>query len=239
MRYSATILLHFFFSASIVSQNTSLKITPLTGDFYVFTTWRNFRGNPVSSHGLYVVTKEGVAMIDTPWDTTQFQPLLDSIELKHKQKVVMCIATHSHEDRTAGLEYYSSKGIKTFTSLMTDEICIGKKEKRAQFHFMNDTTFKIGPYTFQTYYAGGAHTNDNIFIWLGAGKILYGGCAVKSTEATDLGNIADANLQEWPSTLNKVKKKFPSPKFIITGHQSWTGTGSIDHTLDLLRITTK
>lgn len=216
-----------------------IKITHLTGDFFVFTTWRNYKGNTVSSHGLYLVTKEGVAMIDTPWDTTQFQPLLDSIELKHKQKVVLCIATHSHEDRTAGLEYYSSKGIKTYTSVMTDEFCVEKKEKRAQFHFKNDTTFKIGSYTFQTCFAGGAHTGDNIFIWFEKDKILYGGCAIKSTEASDLGNIKDADLKQWPITLKRIKQKFPSPEFIIPGHQDWNSTRSIDHTLELLKNSSK
>lgn len=33
-------------------------------------------------------------MFDTPWDTTQFQPLLDSIKFKHNMNVLMCIATH-------------------------------------------------------------------------------------------------------------------------------------------------
>ncbi|MGZ3865026.1 MAG: BlaB/IND/MUS family subclass B1 metallo-beta-lactamase [Bacteroidia bacterium] len=227
------------FSLYCTAQQPKLKITPLTGDCYVFTTWRNYKGNPVSSQGLYLVTKQGVAMIDTPWDTTQFKPLLDSIELKHKQKVVLCIATHSHEDRTAGLGYYSSEGIKTYTSVLTDEFCIEKKEKRARYHFKNDTTFTLGGYNFQTYYAGAAHTKDNLVVWFEKDKILYGGCAIKSTEATDLGNIKDADLQQWPATLTKIKKKFPSPKYVIPGHQSWNDTRSVDHTLELLQKASK
>lgn len=174
-------------------------------------------------------------MIDTPWDTTQFQPLLDSIETKHHKKVVICIATHSHEDRTGGLAYYSKKGIKTFTSRLTDSISKKSGAKRAAYCFKNDTTFTVGSISFQTYYAGAGHTRDNIFVWFRESKILYGGCAIKSAEATDLGYIGEADLKVWPKTLKAVKAKFPNPTFVIPGHQDWTGVGAIDTTLRLLK----
>lgn len=232
-----SILISFLLLSTLIFGQTepALKITQLSGDFYVFTTYNEYKGSRVSSNGLYVVSTEGVIMIDTPWDKNQLQPLLDSIEKKHHKKVMICVSTHSHEDRTGGLKYYRQKGIKTYTSKLTDSICERTGENRAEFCFKQDTTFKLGQYAFQTCYAGPGHTGDNIFIWFGGNKILYGGCAVKSTEATDLGNIRDANLAKWPGTLNSIKKKFPDPKFIIPGHQSWSSIKSIDHTLKLLK----
>jgi metallo-beta-lactamase class B len=230
------ILIFSCLSILISGQNEpALKITQLSGDFYVFTTYNEYKGSRVSSNGLYVVSNEGVIMIDTPWDKSQLQPLLDSIEKKHHKKVLLCVSTHSHEDRTGGLKYYRQKGIKTYTSKLTDSICEKTGENRAEFCFKHDTTFKLGQYSFQTSYAGPGHTKDNIFIWFGNDKVLYGGCAVKSKEATDLGNIKDADLAQWPATLNTVKKKFPGPRFIIPGHQSWSSLKSIDHTLKLLK----
>ncbi|MDZ7897470.1 MAG: hypothetical protein U5N85_05505 [Arcicella sp.] len=73
------------------------------------------------------MTDKGVVLFDSPWDTSPFQPLLDSIKLKHNKNVVINIATHSHEDRTSGLDFYKQKGIKTFTTKLTDEI--NSKEK--------------------------------------------------------------------------------------------------------------
>ena len=58
---------------------------------------------------------------------------------------------------------------------------------------------------------------------------------IKSVDATNLGNIAEANLSIWPVTLNKVKSKFAKPQFVIPGHDSWTNINSIDHTLMLLK----
>lgn len=182
-----------------------------------------------------MVTDEGVVMIDTPWDSTQFQPLLDSIKARHHKNVIMCIATHSHEDRTGGLEFLKQQGIQTYTTKLTDEISRKRNGVRAESLIEKDTTFTIGQHTFQTHYPGKGHTADNIVIWFEKDKILYGGCLVKSTEATDTGNLADANVKEWETTIKKIQKTYPKPNYIIPGHQGWTSTNSLNHTLQLIR----
>lgn len=212
-----------------------LSITHVTGDFYVYTTYHTYEGTPISAHGLYLVTEQGVVLIDTPWDSTQFQPLLDSIQHRHQQPVVMCIATHSHADRTAGLEYYREQGIKTYTSTKTDEISIAQNAKRAEFHFEQDTTFTVGQYSFETFYPGEGHTADNIVVWFEDERLLHGGCFVKSAEATDLGYIGEANLKTWPGAIKKITKKFGQPEYVIAGHQDWTDNRSLQHTLQLLK----
>jgi metallo-beta-lactamase class B len=213
----------------------NLKITPLTGDYYIFTTYKSINGNPFPSNGMYCIYDNGVVLFDTPWDTTQFQPLLDSIANRHNKKVVACIATHFHDDRTAGLEYYKSKGIKTYSSKQTFDLCKQNNEKQVEFYFTNDTTFNFGNHSFQTYYAGEGHTKDNIVIWCNDAKILYGGCLVKSTDNNGLGNIADANLNEWSATIKNVMKKYPKPTYVIPGHFGWTSNQGLEHTLKLLR----
>src|SRR5450432_1522174 len=99
MRAITTTIIFLFFSTSIFAQaaNSGLKISHLTGNFYIFTTFNSYNGNRVPANGMYLVTGDGVVMFDTPWDTTQFQPLLDSIKNKHHENVTMCIAIHFHE----------------------------------------------------------------------------------------------------------------------------------------------
>lgn len=211
-----------------------LDITHLTGNFYVYTTYKDIGGRPFPSNGLYLVTGNGVVLIDTPWDETQFQPLLDSILKRHHAKPVLCIATHYHDDRTAGLEYFRSKGIQTYTSKQTLDLCKKHHEKKAEFSFKKDTVFNVGGNKIQTFYPGKGHTQDNIIIWFEQDKVLYGGCFVKSTQSAGLGNIADADLKAWPKSMRKLIKKFPRRQFIIPGHQSWTNNKSLEHTLKLL-----
>ncbi|MES2647283.1 MAG: BlaB/IND/MUS family subclass B1 metallo-beta-lactamase [Bacteroidota bacterium] len=212
-----------------------LKITYLRENFYVFTTYNMYKGNSVSANGMYLVTDKGVVMFDTPWDTTQFQPLIDSIQIKHNKEVVICIATHSHKDKTAGLEFLKKRGVNTFTTRDTDSISKIKREKRAEFLLAKDSIFTVGQYNFQTYYPGPGHTPDNIVIWFEKEKVLYGGCLVKSVEATDLGNMEDGNLKEYPATIKNLQVKFQHPGYIITGHQSWNNNTSLEHTLNLIK----
>jgi metallo-beta-lactamase class B len=232
-----SILSIFFLSwagASGQGPKQGLTISHLTGDFYIYTTYGSFRGNPVPSNSMYLVTSTGVVLFDTPWDSTQFQPLLDSIRTRHQKEVIMCISTHFHADRTAGLEYYKSRGVKTYTTKRTDELSSINNEKRAEFLIYRDTSFTIGQYKFQTYFGGQGHTPDNIVIWFEKEKILYGGCLVKSEEAEDLGNLSNANLKEWTFTIENIQRKFRTPKYIIPGHLDWNSTESLTHTLNLI-----
>lgn len=216
-----------------------LVITHLTGDFYVFTTYNLYKGNAVPANGMYLVTKSGVVMFDTPWDTAKFQPLLDSITAKHHQPVVLCIATHFHEDRTGGLEYYGRQGIKTFTTRQTDELSQKRGMKRAAFLMDKDTTFTVGSFSFLAYFPGPGHAPDNIVIWFEKEKILYGGCLVKSVDDTTLGNLSDANVKQYAATLEKVARLCSNPQYIIPGHGNWTNTNSLRHTLRMARQASK
>jgi metallo-beta-lactamase class B len=234
MKLFFTIFLFFFLSNAFAqNSNSNLKLAHLTGDFYIFTTYNLYKGNRVPANGLYVVTNNGVIMIDSPWDTTQFQPLLDSIQLRHNKKVTLCIATHFHEDRTGGLTYYKQQGIRTYTTRQTDELSKKHGMKRAEFLLDNDTTLTVGQYSFQTYYPGHGHTADNIVIWFEEEGILYGGCLIKSVDDSTLGNLADANVKTYATTLKSVQKKCKKPSYIIPGHNSWESNRSLEHSLKM------
>jgi metallo-beta-lactamase class B len=237
MRKLASIILFLTILSNSFAQskNSPLQISHLTGDFYVYKTFHDYKGTLISANALYLVTNKGVVLFDAPWDKTQFQPLLDSIKAKHHKEVVMCFATHSHEDRAGGLGFYGKKGIKTYTIKLTDQILEKNKEPRAEFVIPNDTTFTVGQHTFEVYYPGKGHASDNIVVWFNKEKVLYGGCFIKSTEATDLGYLGDADVKEWEKSIGKVQSKFKSPKYIITGHDDWKDLSSLKHTLKLVK----
>jgi metallo-beta-lactamase class B len=228
----------FIFSVNHIfgqAENAKLKISYLTGDYYIYTTYNTYQESKIPANGMYLVTSDGVVMFDTPWDTTQFQPLLDSIKLKHNKSVVMCFATHWHSDKTAGLEYYSQQGIKTYTTVLTDELSKKNNKKRAEFLMTNDTVFNVGQYSFETYYPGQGHTEDNIVIWFKKEKILYGGCLIKGADDEDLGYLGDGNATEYASTLKKVQKKCRNPKFIVIAHSNWENINSLKHSLQMAK----
>ena len=229
------IVFGFSLAASGQGSHPALSIAHLTGDLYIYTTYGVAGGAPFPANGMYLVTKNGVVVIDSPWDTTQFQPLLDSIKQRHHQRVVLCIATHFHKDRTAGLEYFGSKGIATYTSRRTDELSRRHGEHRAQFVFDRDTSFVVGGYVIRASFPGEGHTRDNIVVWFPRDRVLYGGCLVKSPEADDIGNLADANVAAYPQTIRALQQTYPRAIYVIPGHQGWGSGRALEHTLDLLR----
>lgn len=217
------------------ADEVKLKISHLTGDFFVYTTYNTYEGSQIPANGIYLVTNDGVVLVDTPWDTTQFQPLLDSIKFKHNKSVKLCIATHWHSDRTEGLAYYKKQGIRTYTTVLTDEFSKKNNKKRAEFLMTKDTVFNIGQYAFETYYPGEGHTADNIILWFENESILYGGCLIKGVDADNLGYLGDANVKEYVTTLKNVQKKYPDPKFIIVSHSDWDNINSLKHSIRLAK----
>ncbi len=237
MRIIATAAILLFFLGNVEAQNASgsLVISHLTGDFYIYTTFNYYKGKPVPANGMYLLTDKGTVLFDSPWDTTQFQPLLDSIRIRHHQEVVMCIATHFHEDRTGGLEYYRNLGLKTYTTKLTDQLSSKRGMKRAEFLLEKDTAFTIGQHSFETYFPGAGHAPDNIVIWFEKERVLYGGCLVKSVDDNDLGNLGDANILAYSTTIERVRKKFARPRYIIPGHNGWSNSNSLRHTLNMAK----
>lgn len=207
-----------------------LVITPLTNNFYIYRTFGQYKGAYLPVNAMYVVTDSGVVIFDTPWDTTQCQPLLDSIAMRHHQRVILCIATHFHDDRTAGLGYFGRQGISTYTTRLTDSLCKRRGNSRANHLLTADTVFTVGQYRFRTYYPGAGHTPDNIVVWFEQQRILYGGCLIKGVDNSTLGYLGDAAVQAYASTVKQVMQRFQHPKYVITGHDKWNSVKSLQHT---------
>ncbi|KAF2331396.1 subclass B1 metallo-beta-lactamase [Flavobacterium daemonense] len=236
MRKLASIILFLVLVSNSFGQskNSPLQISHLTGDFYVYKTFHDYNGTMISANATYLVTNKGVILFDAPWDQTQFQPLLDTIKARHHKEVIMLFGTHSHDDRAGGFDFYRKKGIKTYSIQLTDDILKSKKEPRAEFIIPNDKFFTVGQYTFEVYYPGKGHAPDNIVVWFEKEKVLYGACFIKSADAKDLGYLGDADVKEWKKSIEKVQMKFKNPKYIITGHEDWKNTESLNHTLKLV-----
>ena len=94
---------------------------------------------------------------------------------------------------------------------------------------------KFGNTKVETFYPGKGHTEDNIVVWLPQYQILAGGCLVKSAEAKDLGNVADAYVNEWSTSIENVLKRYGNINAVVPGHGEVGDKGLLLHTLDLLK----
>lgn len=65
--------------------------------------------------------------------------------------------------------------------------------------------------------------------------MLVGGCLVKSASAKDLGNITDAYVNEWSTSIENVLKRYENINLVVPGHGEVGDKGLLLHTLDLLK----
>lgn len=220
--------------SSVALAQPRLLIRPLTGGVYVFTTYQQVQGSPYPANGMYVVGTKGAFLIDAPWDTLQTIPLIDSIYRRHRVRVVGALATHFHGDRTGSFGVLNRLGIPTYASRQTLRLSEERGEHRARYTFRADTVFRLGGPVLESRYFGAGHTADNRVVYDSTSGVLFGGCMIKSSEAEDLGNLADADPPAWVFTMQKLRKAYPKPQFVIPGHEGWADGQGIEHTQALL-----
>ena len=68
------------------------------------------------------------------------------------------------------------------------------------------------------FYPGAAHSTDNLVVYVPSANVLYGGCAVHELSSTSAGNVADADLAEWPTSVERIQKHYPEAEVVIPGH---------------------
>jgi metallo-beta-lactamase class B len=226
------VLVSFLFISCATHAQFELK--ELTPNIHIFTTYNSYQGEKISANGIIAITKEGAIVIDTPWDEAEYQTLIDTIQSKWGKEVKMVIATHSHADRAGGFGFYNDKGILTISSKRTDEILLANQEPRASKVFKSDTTIILGGQKVALVFPGEGHTKDNLVVYFAKDKVFFGGCFLKSEEATDMGYIGEANLTTWPTAVLKVQKRYKRANFVVPGHGEGLSHKAFDATLNLL-----
>lgn len=226
------------FARPQIAPKPKLVVTPLTKQVLVHTTYGVYQNNSVPSNGLIIKTRDGIVLVDSGWDsdgnTDNTRQLLQWIADNLRQPVRLCIATHAHEDRIGGVSELRRAGIRVISTPLTAQKTVKLGYEAPEGILPADTTFMIGQEPMRCYFPGEGHTNDNIVVWLPNQKILHGGCFVKSVAAFGMGNVADANLKEWSGSIRNVMKQFGTAKIVVPGHEEWSDTRALEHTLRLL-----
>jgi metallo-beta-lactamase class B len=159
------------------------------------------------------------------------------------------IDTNDNLDRAGGNPYFKSIGAKIISTNLTRDLMqrdwdpmVANARKRYPEYpviplVLPDTTyprdFKLQGGGVRGIYLGPSHAPDDIFVYFPHEKILYGGCVLKE----ELGNLAFANLVEYPKTLRKLKKLNLGYTTIIAGHWSPIhGPELVDQYLQLLAL---
>jgi metallo-beta-lactamase class B len=183
-------------------------------------------------NGLIYLNGNEAIVFDTPPDSIITKDLLTWFKKNYPDiKIKAVVATHFHDDCLGGLNVFHKEGIESWSHELTPELLNGKKPL-PQNIFSDEAKIKVGDKEVICRYFGEAHTKDNIVCWVPEEKILFGGCMVKSLNASK-GNLEDANVNEWANTVRKVMDEYQSARIVVPGHGAIGGSELLDYTIQL------
>lgn len=218
-----------FLNAS--SDVPSLQIKEVQPGIFLHQSYKQVQNfGLVSSNGLIVVEGNKAFLIDTPWSQKDTQKLLHWLT-ERNYLLVGSLSTHSHDDRSAGIQWLNKRGVPTIASQLTNEMLRQEKKAEATQSFINEAS--IFSDSVKAFYPGKGHSSDNIVAWLPKQKILFGGCLIRSMQSKTLGYTGEASIADWPESVRKVREKYSKIKLVVPGHGALAGPEMLDHTIKL------
>jgi len=227
--------------SGLFAQKNQLDMRSLAPGCWVHTTYGKFKGSYFPSNGLIVEQGDRVWIVDTGWGIQSTRKLLKWIKKNLHKPVALVIITHAHDDRAGGISVFQKQHIPVYMTAQTAELLQKQHYSTTPYQVLAGKNGIISSDDFncQWLFPGAGHAPDNIVVYFPQKQVLFGGCFVKSTEAQNLGNVADANVVQWPASIHLVQSAYPDARLVVPGHQAWGGPELLEHTLKLLENTPK
>jgi len=198
-----------------------------------------------NSNAGFVVTDEGVVVIDALGTPTLGNELLKAIRTVTRHPVKRVIVTHYHADHVYGLEPFKNAGAEIWAHRSArDYLDSGEAEQRVAqrardlFPWIPDkfkivradrwleerTDFTLGTTRFEVYHLGPAHSPEDVIVVLPGEGVIFGGDILFAGRIPFVGQ---ADSRRWLERIDRLLAM--KPRIMITGH----GTVSRDPAKDL------
>ncbi|MCW3159884.1 subclass B1 metallo-beta-lactamase [Chryseobacterium oryctis] len=219
----------------VVYKSDNLIIVQLSDNVYQHISYLDSETfGKVDCNGMIVKDGNEAVVFDTTIDDKSSAELISWIKNDLHSKINAVVATHFHEDCVGGLKEFNKNNIPSYSNNKTIELT-----KKSGFNvpdngFDGELELNVGSQKVYAKFFGEGHTRDNVIGYFPKENAMFGGCLVKEVNASK-GNLADANVQSWSSTIEKLKKQYPDTRIIIPGHGKTGGTELLDYTIKLFK----
>jgi glyoxylase-like metal-dependent hydrolase (beta-lactamase superfamily II) len=228
-------------AAAAADSNTlvTVKVTPIKVSAHSYYVQGQAGAASSANQGYmsnagFVVTNDGVVVIDSLGTPPLAQELVKQIRKITSQPIRRVIVTHYHADHVYGLQVFKALGADIWAHKRGQEYLEGPvaEQRLAQrredlFPWVDENTrvlpadkwldgdaeFEMGGLHFKLTYVGPAHAPDDLAIFVPEDNVLYSGDVVFKGRVPYVG---DANSKLWLQALDKLLVF--KPKYMIPGH---------------------
>lgn len=223
----------------LCSAQYHITTSQIDSNIYLYTSYGDAGSyTNVDANAVIVVSGKDALLFDTPWDSLQAEKLITYVKDSLKKNILLAIVTHAHLDRIGSIDVMHQHDIPTYAYYLTGQ----EAQKRGytipqHLFYQTDTTLRCGTIDITALYPGPGHTVDNIVLYVPSKHLLYGGCFLKSGKSNHIGNIEDADVAQWPHSVERLQEhiKMLKIKYVIPGHGPWQSDNAINNTLRLLK----
>ncbi len=193
---------------------------------------RNF----ISNAG-FVVTDDGVVVIDALGSPTLANELIGAIRRVTRQPIRYVIVTHYHADHIYGLQAFKTVGATVIANAhgkeyLNSETAVRRLEVSRQELFpwideqtrlvaadrwldAEESTLRVGSFDFVLRHVGPAHTPEDLVVFVPRRSVLFAGDLVFRGRIPFVGQ---ADSRQWIASLGSLIEF--NPKVMVPGHGS-------------------
>ncbi len=232
LNFTLLVLLGIFNTtyAQQIKVSDNLTLHKLSEHSYIHTQRNN--------NGLVYINQGEAIIVSTPNSDIETQNLIDWVRNEQKAKIVGYIIDRWHTDAMEGLDIVKKNGIKSYSYELTRTIAKEKGLPIPDIGFDPKLELNVGGNKVICHFLGEAHTKDGIVVWIPSEQILFAGNGIRTYNGW-VGNIGDANLEEWSNTAKRIKKEYETAKIVVPGHGRYGGSELIDYTIELYNTENK
>jgi len=218
-----------------IYKSNDLIVTQIAENSFLHTSFlqTNDFGN-VPCNGLIVRNSNEAIIFDTPTNDKSAEELINWIKETLHSKINAIIPTHFHDDCLGGLKVFHKNEIPSYAYFKTIELAKENNLVVPENGFKDSLILKVGDENIAAKFLGEGHTRDNIVGYFPSENIMFGGCLIKEIDASK-GYLGDANVADWSSTVEKVKKEYPDVKIVVPGHGEYGDKKLLDYTINLFK----
>jgi len=198
------------------------------------------------SNAGFVVTGDGVVVFDALGTPVLGQAMIAAIRKVTRQPIRRVIVSHYHADHIYGLQAFKAAGAEIWAHrkaqhyLTSEQAADRLAQRRAALSpwvddrtvvvppdvwIDGDTSFRMGGLTFQLVYSAGAHTPEDLMMFVEPDRLLFAGDLIFAGRVPFVGNADSAG---WLKAMDKMIAL--KPAVVVPGH----GPASRDVERDLV-----